>query len=195
MNGLSDLFPKTRAEILHLLFETADQEIHLRDLARLAGLSVAAVQKELTSLASKGFVLTRRDGNRLYYRANTAHPLYPELHGLARKTSGISGELRRALATVEGIDLAFIFGSIAAGTHTSGSDVDLVAIGSAGLRKISAALSGRADSLGREINPVCLTATEWREKIHAGDAFATRVLHEPKLWLKGGPDELAAMAG
>ncbi len=51
MSTLSDLFPKTRAEILRLLFETGDQEIHLRDLARLAGLSPAALQKELTNLA------------------------------------------------------------------------------------------------------------------------------------------------
>ena len=71
MSTLLDLFPKTRAEILRLLFETGDQEIHLRDLARLASLSPAALQKELTSLASKELVLTRRDGNRLYYRANS----------------------------------------------------------------------------------------------------------------------------
>ena len=194
MSGLCDLFPKTRAEILHLLFETADREIHLRDLARLAGLSVAALQKELTSLAAKGFVQTRRDGNRLYYRANATHPLYPELHGLARKTSGLVGELRRALAAVDGIEFAFIFGSVGAGTHTANSDVDLLVLGSAGLRKTSAALSGLADTLGREINPVCLTPGEWREKCRSGDTFATRVLNEPKLWLKGGPDELAAMA-
>jgi hypothetical protein len=39
MNTLSDLFPKARAEILRLLFLGGGQEIHLRDLARLAGLS------------------------------------------------------------------------------------------------------------------------------------------------------------
>jgi hypothetical protein len=50
-----------------------------------------------------------------------------------------------------------------------------------------------ADSLGREINPVCLTSAEWREKRRKGDAFAARVSAEPKLWLKGGPDALAAM--
>ncbi len=86
MNALSDLFPKARSEILRLLFETGEQEIHLRDIARLAEMSPAALQKELTALASKELVLTRRDGNRLYYRANTAHPLYPELNGLVVKT-------------------------------------------------------------------------------------------------------------
>ena len=195
MNALSDLFPKARAEILRLLFETGDREIHLRDLARLAALSPAALQKELTSLAAKELVLTRRDGNRLYYRANTAHPLFPDLRGLVLKTSGIAPEISRALAAADGIDLAFVFGSVAAGTASGSSDVDLLVIGSLGLRKLTTALRGLADSLAREINPVCLTAAEWREKRRKRDAFATRVAAEPKLWLKGGPDALAAMEG
>lgn len=193
MNTLSDLFPKTRAEILRLLFEGGDQEIHLRDLARLADLGPSTLQKELTALAAKELVLTRRDGNRLYYRANTSHPLYPELRGLVLKTSGIAAELTRALAAVDGIDLALIFGSIAAGTATSRSDADLLVIGKTGLRKITPALRGVSESLGREINPICLTPAEWREKRMKGDAFATRVSAEPKFWLKGGPDALAAM--
>ena len=193
MSTLSDLFPRTRGEIFRLLFETGDQEIHLRDLARLAGLSPAALQKELTSLAAKEFVLTRRDGNRLYYRANIGHPLYPELRSIVLKTSGIAAELSRALAPVAGIDLALIFGSVAAATATSQSDVDLLVIGNTGLRKITSALRGVAETLGREINPVFFTPAEWREKHIVGDAFATRVSAEPKLFLKGGPDAFAAM--
>lgn len=195
MNTLSDLFPKTRAEILRLLFAGGNQEIHLRDLARLAGLSPAALQKELTSLAAKEFVLTRRDGNRLYYRANIAHPLFPDLCGIVLKTSGIAAELGRALAAVETIDCALIFGSVAAGTASGQSNVDLLVIGSTGLRKITPALRGVADSLGREINPICVTPAEWRGKLQRGDAFAARVSAEPKLWLKGGPDAFAAMEG
>jgi len=193
MNALRDLFPKARAEIFRLLFEPQGQEIHLRDLARLAHLSPAALQKELTFLAAKEFVLTRRDGNRLYYRANTAHPLYPDLRGLTLKTSGIAATLSGALADLPGIQCAFIFGSVAAGTATSQSDVDLVILGSTGLRQITPVLRGAAETLGREINPVSFTPVEWREKLKRRDAFATRVSTEPKLWLKGGPDALAAM--
>jgi predicted nucleotidyltransferase len=193
MNALRDLFPKARAEIFRLLFEPQGQEIHLRDLARLASLSPAALQKELTFLAAKEFVLTRRDGNRLYYRANTAHPLYPELRGLTLKTSGIATTLSSALADLPGIQCAFIFGSVAAGTATSQSDIDLVILGSTGLRQITPALRGAAETLGREINPASFTPVEWREKLKRRDAFATRVATEPKLWLKGGPDALAAM--
>ena len=100
MNALSDLFPKTRAEILRLLFDDPAKENHLRDLARLAGLTPAALQRELANLTQNDLLLSRRNGNRLYFRANTSHPLFPELHGLVTKTAGIASELQRALGCV-----------------------------------------------------------------------------------------------
>ncbi len=195
MNTLSDLFPKAKADIFRQLFEDATKELHLRDLARSAGLAPASLQRELGKLAAAGFIASRRDGNRHYFRANTSHPLYPELHGLVIKTVGISAELRRALVDVDGIDLAFVFGSLASGGFGAGSDVDLLVLGSAGLRKVAPALRGLAQSLGREINPVCFTPAEWISKKQVGDAFVSRVSSEPKLWLKGGPDALATMGG
>jgi predicted nucleotidyltransferase len=195
MSALADLFPNTRAEILRLLFGDDRREAHLRDLARHAGLSAAAVQRELSALSALELVVPRRDGNRLYFSANTAHPLYQEIRSIVLKTSGIAPALQKALASVPGVDLAFIFGSMASGSLRSTSDVDLLVIGSTGLRKITAALSGISGSLGREINPHCLTPTEWQDKLQRNDAFALRVSTEPKLWLKGGPDALAAMGG
>ena len=195
MNALSDLFPKARAEILRLLFDDPAKESHLRDLARLAGLTAAALQRELANLTKGGLLVSRRNGNRLYFRANTSHPLYPELHGLVTKTAGIGAELQRAIASVAGIDIAFIFGSAAAGTLGSASDVDLLILGSAGLRIVTPALRGIGETLGREINPHCLTPDEWRSKRTAGDAFISRVADEPKIWLKGDPDALATMGG
>ena len=191
MNLLAHLFPKARSEVLRLLLGQPGRELHLRDLARLARLSPAALQKELANLTTSGLIISRRDGNRLYFRANTQHPVYPDLHGLVLKTTGIVSETQQALANVEGITAAFIFGSIAAGTDTAESDVDVMILGSVGLRKISTALRGLADTSGREINPHSLKAEEWRAKAAKGDAFIRRLIAEPKLWLKGVPDELA----
>lgn len=121
------------------------------------------------------------------------HPLFPELQGIVTKTTGIAPALQAALNSVEGIELALIFGSTASGAARAGSDVDLLILGKAGLRKISPALRGVSQNLGREINPICFTPAEWGDRADRGDAFATRILAEPKLWLKGGPDALAAM--
>jgi predicted nucleotidyltransferase len=187
------IFPKARAEVLRLLFADAGKEAHVRDLARLAGLTPAAMQKELSYLQELGLVVGERDGNRLYYRAEVTHPLFPELRGLTVKTTGIVHELRKALEKVPGVDLAFVFGSVAAGTAKPGSDVDVMLIGTAGLRKVTPALRGVSELLGREINPHCLTVDEWRLKRSKKDAFVNRILSEPKLWLKGDDDELGKL--
>jgi predicted nucleotidyltransferase len=193
MLDLSQLFPKTRGEILRLLFGETGKELHLRDLARLAGVTPAAIQRELARLVDADLLISRRDGNRLYFRSNHTHPLFPELRGLVVKTSGVAAAIRQALQGVDGVELAFLFGSTATGTDTPSSDIDLLAIGSAGLRGITPALRPLADTLGREINPHCLTPAEWWDKLNRGDAFVSRLNVEPKLWLKGSPDALAAM--
>ncbi|TLD68713.1 toxin-antitoxin system toxin subunit [Phragmitibacter flavus] len=193
MSLLNKLFPKARAEILRLLFADLDREIHLRDLARHAGLTAPALQKELAQLTATDLVLSRRDGNRLYFKANTNHPLYPELHGIVTKTTGIAERLRTALDSIPGIDLAFVFGSIAAGTSTADSDIDLFIIGTTGLRKLTPHLRPLSSELSREINPYCLSPEDWLTQKKRSDAFITRVINEPKLWLKGTPHELARL--
>ncbi len=187
---LTAIFPKTRAEVFRLLFAEPGREAHVRDLARLAGMTPAAMQKELGYLQEIGLVKSERDGNRLYYRAETMHPLFPELRGLVLKTTGIVPELQKALAKVPGVELAFVFGSVATGTAKIESDVDVMLIGTAGLRKVTPALRSVSERLGREINPHCLTVEEWRLKKLKKDVFVNRVLSEPKIWLKGGDDEL-----
>jgi predicted nucleotidyltransferase len=193
MNLLSALFPKARAETLRLLFGDPGREVHLRDLARLASLSPAAMQKELAFLVELGLVRSRRDGNRLYFQADAAHTVFPELHSIVMKTSGIATELQQALAFVPGIELAFIFGSVAAGTSTAASDVDVLIIGSVGLRKVTPALREVSTRLSCEINPRCMTSDEWLQKKEGADVFVKRVLSEPKLWLKGGDHELGSL--
>jgi predicted nucleotidyltransferase len=195
MLSLTALFPKARAEILRLLFDDPTRELHLRDAARLAGLTPAALQREASALARQELLSVRRDGNRVYYRANTAHPLFPDLRGIVIKTTGIASELRHALHPLDDVDIALIFGSTASGEAGSQSDVDLLVVGRTGLRKIAPAIRKASQSLGREINPVCFTPAEWHDKSTRGDALIARILAEPKFWLKGGPDALAAMGG
>ncbi|RYD43474.1 MAG: toxin-antitoxin system toxin subunit [Verrucomicrobiaceae bacterium] len=190
---LAILFSRTRAEIFRLLFEDPARESHLRDLAREAGLSPAALQRELTSLAGSGLILSRRDGNRHYFKANTAHPWYADLHGLVSKTTGIVPALKNVLVPLDGIEFAFIFGSIAAGHASTSSDVDLLILGSIGLRKLTPALRGLSQTFSRELNPYCMTTEEWRRKRRENDAFAARVTREPKFWLKGDADVFDSM--
>ena len=154
MSLLHSLFPRARAEIVRLLFLDPEEELHLRELARLCGMAVGALQNEVQKLEELELISTRRDGNRLYYRANDHHPIYPELHGLAEKTSGIAERLKEALSNIEGIEFAFLYGSMAAGEERASSDLDLMVLGSAGLRKVAPKVSPVSETIGREINVV-----------------------------------------
>ncbi|MCZ7644853.1 MAG: nucleotidyltransferase domain-containing protein [Planctomycetota bacterium] len=195
MDALAELLSsRVKAEILRLLFGLGRRELHVRELARQAGLNDATVRQELKRLGGLGLIAARRDGNRTYYGARTDHPLYGELHNLVLKTSGLADVLREALI-LPGIRAAFVFGSLASGKERPGSDVDLMVVGKPGLRQLAAALAGVPERLGREINPHALSAEEFARRKKAKDHFLTQVLDAPKLFVVGDPHELERMGG
>jgi DNA-binding transcriptional ArsR family regulator len=193
MTDLVDIVSsRVKAEILRLLFGLRQPELHLRELVRQSGLSLGTVQQELRRLTRVGVVTARKDGNRVYYRSNALHPVHSELCSLVLKTDGLAGVLDHALMDHQ-ITLAFVFGSIARGETHAESDVDLMIIGTIGLRRLTQLLSGVAERLGREINPHIFTVEELRERKRKGDHFVTAVLSSPKLFVKGTEHELKTM--
>jgi predicted nucleotidyltransferase len=193
MNTLTELLSsRVKAETFRLLFGVVPRELHVRGIERQSGLADATVRQELKRLSGLGIVEARQDGNRTYYRANTRHPLYPDIRNLVLKTDGLGEVLRAALDSPD-VQFAFVFGSVAAGTETAESDVDLMVIGSVSLRQLSKLLSGVATRIGREINPHVLTAEEFMRRRKARDHFISTVLTGPKLFVKGGEDELTGL--
>lgn len=190
MSIMHVLFPQARAELIRLLFTDPAKEYHLRELARMCKLTVGSLQPEVRKLSTVELLISRRDGNRLYYRANTNHPTFAELQGLALKTTGLREQLASALTGVTGIEFAFVFGSQASDTAGAGSDVDLLVVGNAGLRAVAPILRPVMATLGREVNPHILSRATLTAKVRTGDAFVTNVLAAPKLWIIGGPNEL-----
>jgi len=87
------LSSRGRAEMFRLLFGVPE-ELHLRELARRSGITPSAVRQELARLTELDLVLARRSGNRVYFQANPAHPLYPEIRSLVAKATG--GKCHRA---------------------------------------------------------------------------------------------------
>lgn len=189
MDMLENIFgSKSRAEVFRHLFERNGVEIYLRELQRRAGLSIGPIQQEIAKLLAAGLLLARRDGNRLYYRANSKHPLFPEIRGLVEKTSGVQVLLKNALADPQ-IQFVFIFGSVAKGKEQPDSDLDLFVVGDLGLRKLTKLLTGLSEKIGREINPHVMTAKEWNEKIKSQNHFIASVMNSDKVFVFGDEDE------
>jgi predicted nucleotidyltransferase len=192
MSLLNVLFPQVRAEVLRLLFADESRELHLRELTRQSGLTLGTLQSEVEKLCAADLLLSRRDGNRRYFKANTTHPLFPDLHQLVLKTAGLREVLAEALQDIDGVELAFVFGSLASGTGKAGSDVDFLVIGDVGLRTLAPRLRKAAEWLGREINPVTMTASDF-VRDRNDKPFLLDVLAREKLWVKGNADELARL--
>jgi predicted nucleotidyltransferase len=193
MSTLSGILSsRVRAEIFRLLFGLNEKELHMREMERQAALSLGTIRQDLQKLVKLDLVKARRDGNRLYYRANTDHPLFPEIRNLVLKTAGLVEVIKSALDR-EGIEVAFIFGSLARSKERAASDVDLMVIGTIGLRSLSSRLAGVSEQIGREINPHALSIEEFRRRKQNGNHFLSNVLESPKLFIIGSENDLEAM--
>lgn len=189
------LFGKTRRAILGLLLTRSEESFFLREIARETGAGQGAVQRELKRLVEFGIITRKRRGNQVHFRADTNCPIFPELQALMFKTSGVAGQLRKALAPLANrIFTAFVFGSLPKGEAGSRSDVDVMVVGDISLRDIVTALFPLQKPIGREINPVVYSVTEFKKKLAEGHHFLNSIMKEPKWFLIGGEDELEKLA-
>ena len=134
-------------------------------------------------------------GNQKRYRANPDAPIHDELAAIVRKTFGLAAPLREALAPLaDRLHVAFVYGSVAKGSDTASSDIDLMLVSDdLTYPEVMTALHPVIESLGREINPTLYTPADLRKRIAAGNSFITRVLAEPNTWLVGSENAIAAL--
>lgn len=189
------LSSKIRAEIFRNLFGVAsDTMLYVREIERRTGFAIGTVQTELKKLERLDIISRVKDGNRVYYKANTAHPLYPEIRALVLKTNGLADVIKNALGNAEDIRVAFVFGSLARQEEKADSDVDLMVIGDIGLRKLTGQLMDVSGKIGREINPHVFSEKEFIKRKRGQDHFLNQVLESPKIFIIGTEHELAEMA-
>lgn len=195
-DAASLLFPASyRRQVLSLLLLNPDRKLHVREIARLTGTTAGTLNKELGRLHEAGLLDREQVGNQLRYWANRSHQIYPELAGILRKTVGLANVLLEALGPLaKKIKVAFVFGSMARGSESIGSDVDVLIIGSLSFGAVVDTFFPVQQQLGREINPKIFSVTEWKTKLAKKDAFITQVLADPKIFLIGDDRELAELA-
>ena len=186
------LFPAARQRVLAVLFGSPDRSFYANELIALARSGTGAVQRELASLLAAGLITVRDQGNQKHYQANAASPVFAELRGLVLKTVGLADVLRAALAPLEDqVAAAFVYGSVARQQDTAASDVDVLIVSDAlGYAEVFGALEGAAQTLGRTINPTLYTRAELARRRAQDNAFVTRVLDQPRIWLMGDEEVL-----
>jgi len=190
------LFGATRQAVLRLLFGHTDQRFYQRQIIRSIHLGSGTVQRELEQLVGAGILTRTVEGRQTYFQASRKCPIFEELHGLIRKTFGVAQVLQSGLTLLAGkVQLAFIYGSMATGSETSSSDVDVMVVGEeVSMHDIVSALSEAQRDLGREVNPSVYRTEEFCRKLAQGQHFLSGVVSGPKIFLIGDENELARLA-
>ena len=190
------LFTKTQQRVLGVLFGQPERTFYASELIRDAGTGSGAAQRELAKLEGSGLISARRIGHQKHYQANAASPLYSELRNIVLKTVSLAEPLRDALKPLsKAIRAAFVYGSVAKATDQSASDIDLMIISdSLTYGEVFGALERVTRAVGRRVNPTVYTAAEFSKRARSENAFVTRVLEQPKIWVIGSDDDLTVAA-
>lgn len=186
------LFTKSQQRVLALIFGNPGRTFYANELIALAGSGSGAVQRELAKLERAGLVIGTRVGNQKHYRANVDASVFAPLHDLILKTSGLADVLRASLAPIGGrIRAAFVYGSVATHRDTAASDIDLMIISDdLSYADLFMMLEDASKRLGRAVNPTIYSEAELTKRVRGHNAFITRVLKQPKIWLVGSARDL-----
>jgi predicted nucleotidyltransferase len=186
------LFSKVQQRVLALIFGQPDRSFYMSEIVRSVHSGTGAVERELSRLQGSGLVSVERIGNQKHYQANRASPVFKELRGLVLKTLASTDPLKTALEPYAGtIKAAFVYGSVAKGTDTARSDIDLMVIGDdLGYSDLYTALQNAESVLRRKVSPIFLSSDEWRRKASAQGSFISKVAALPKLFIFGAEKDI-----
>ena len=195
MRSFEQLFPsKSFVDILCLFVMHPQEEFYQTFISKFTGYAIVQVQRALKRLEAAELVSKHKSGNRVYYKTNREHPAFEDIKQALLKTILFGEKLKEALKPIENkIIFSFIYGSIAKGTDSKASDVDLFIIGDVKLRDISVSLGSLRGEIGREINISAYSKKQFLKKKEEGNNFISEVIASPKIWLLGEKNEFEKM--
>ncbi len=127
-NLLSGLISsKTRVKLLIRFFSNPQTKSYLRELAKEFDVSTNAVREELNQLTHTQLLKSEKSGRNVYYSANTAHTLFPELRSMVQKVMGIDQVIESILTRLGDLEKGYLIDDYAEGKDTG--IIDLVIVG------------------------------------------------------------------
>jgi len=118
---------KTRVKLLMKFFLNANAESYLRNLESEFGDSTNGIRLELNKFEEAGMLNSEFKGNKKFFKANTNHPLFPEIHNIILKHIGVDQILDEVINNIGNLGKVFLIGDFAKGKDSA--IIDLVFVG------------------------------------------------------------------
>ncbi len=113
---LDTLIPsKTRLKLLVRFFLNLAKKNHLRGLANDFNESTNSIRIELNNLSKAGYLIKKKENNKINYLANKDHPLYEILIELVKKHTGVDQIVHNIIKSIDSLDAIYLVGSYAKG--------------------------------------------------------------------------------
>ncbi|MEW6135595.1 MAG: ArsR family transcriptional regulator [Firmicutes bacterium] len=109
---------RTRLKLLLRFFLNASTSSYLRNLEDEFGESTNAIRVELNRLEEAGLLTSEMMANRKVYKANTSHPLFPDINNIIRKYLGIDKLVEEVLAKLGDVKEVYLTGQLARGINS-----------------------------------------------------------------------------
>lgn len=107
-------------------FLNSANKAYLRGLAQEFGESTNAIRLELNKLESAGMLCSEYDGNKKYFSANKAHPLFSDIQNIVRKYVGIDQIVDQIVNDLGAIKKIYLTGEWAKGKESEVIDLCFV---------------------------------------------------------------------
>lgn len=153
-----------RKKIILLLIYNPEDSFYINQIARLVKTSAGNVQRELKKIEESGLLSKEKKGNSLYFKINSANPVFNDLKNIVDKTIGLKNILEKILKKSKGIDFAFLFGSYVKRNFSATSDIDLYVIGDISEKELHRLVKKSEEKIYREINYHLSSREEFQKK-------------------------------
>lgn len=150
---------KTRVKLLLKFFLNSNNSSYLRGLEAEFGESTNAIRVELNKLEGAGLLSSNFEGNKKFFRANTSHPFFGDIHNLLLKYTGLDGIVERIIESLGDLEYVFVVGKLARGL--SSDIVDLVFVGDIDKDYLFEIVQKAELKLGKKIKYICYSSEEF----------------------------------
>ena len=114
-------------KLLLKFFLNSKSTSYLRNLATEFGESTNAIRMELNRFNDAGLLEARLSGNKKIFRANTSHPLYPDIRNILMKHIGLDSIIGNIVEKLGEVEQVYVSGDFAKGRDSK--IIDLILVG------------------------------------------------------------------
>jgi predicted nucleotidyltransferase len=162
-------------KILSYYFTNPTKKVYTRRLAEILDVDSGNLSKKMVELEKEGLLSSEVEGRQKYFYLNKKYPLLREIKKIHQAKFSLPQLLKKILVGIKGLKEAYIFGSYAKNSLKEESDIDLLLIGEHSAREARMAIFPLQKEIGREINVIDFSESEFKKKKKQKDDFLKNI--------------------